>query len=152
MPGGSRIRCQVLREMHHSSPHSPKDSHAASQQNVRLRKSQNINTFSADNLGMCHREHPSCNASVTFFTFLLLPFCAPVSALGHFWAQSCPAVSSSLTIQSCWKLSWRSGIAPSIASYTALHTPLLLPTPTCPRKKIHQDLTGRRGKKHLSNS
>lgn len=94
VPGDTGIRCQVLGQVHHSCPHSPKEPRAASQQNARLRKSQNTNVptdFSADNLGRCHREHPPCNVSVAFFP-LLLPFCAPGSATGHFWTQCCSAV------------------------------------------------------------
>lgn len=44
----------------------PKRATCCQQQNVRLRKSQNISTSSADQLGTCHREHAPCNVSVAF--------------------------------------------------------------------------------------
>lgn len=149
VPGGTRIRCQVLRQVHYSCPHSPKGPHAASQQNARLRKSQNGNTFPADNLDMCHREHPSCNTPVAFLP-LFLPFCAPGSAMGHFWAKSCPEVHHRFS-----KL-----LEPDLEMrYSTVHSklyctpyspppphPHLLPVKTC---HIHQGLSVRREKKKI---
>lgn len=62
------------------------------------------------------------------------PSSSPSVLLGVLWTTSGHKgiLQFIRDIQSCWNLSWRSGIAQSIASYNALHTALLLPTPTHP--------------------
>lgn len=148
MPGSTSIRCQVLRQVQHSCPHSPEEPHAVNQQNARLRKGQNGNTFSADNLDVCHRKHPSCNASVAFFPLLLLPFCAPGNATGHFWAQSCPAVHHRFSKLLEPELEMRYSTVHSKLYCTPCSPPPPHPhLPPVKRCHIHQGLSVRREKK-----
>lgn len=72
----------------------------------------------------------------------------PTLLLEELWATSGHEGALQLTtdIQSCWNLSWSSGIAQT--TYIVLHPPLLLPTPHLPPVKrchIHWGLTVRRG-------
>lgn len=148
MGPAERWQCQVLRQMHHSNPHSPKEPRAASNRMWDWERAK-TSALPLQIIWACATESMPLVMSL-WPSPLCLPFCASGSAMGHFWAQSCSAVHHRYSELLEPELEIR---------YSTVHSQLYCPPyspppphphlPPMKRCHIHQGLTVEKGGKNI---